>query len=165
MTDAGDGLATDEFADYCRTQARLLAGRVEEISDEVATLLDEVDEDITEARERIEGTVDPAGTISPASTDGPEEDALADIERLGEELESKQAVVEAEQARLAAHQELAADYADLAGELSGADLAASEALSRVAEFEADADAPAYFPDRQTVVEAAAESADDGDDGD
>jgi len=34
-----------------------------------------------------------------------------------------------------------------------------EALTSIVEFEADADAPAYFDERETMVEAAASSAD------
>ena len=37
-------LSTDEFADYCETQAGLLSGHVETMASEADELLEEVDE-------------------------------------------------------------------------------------------------------------------------
>jgi len=67
--------------------------------------------------------------------------------------------VEAKQARMQAFQELAAGYTELAEDLPSEAANGQEALTSIVEFEADADAPAYFDERETMVEAAASSAD------
>ena len=71
-----------------------------------------------------------------------------------EDIEEKQAVVEAKRARIVAFRELADGYSSLAEELRSEVDDGREALDRVVRFEADADAPVYFDDRQTVYEAA-----------
>lgn len=160
MSDDGVTLSVDELVEYCRTQAGLLSGRVERIGVETDDLLDEIDEDIAEIRTRLAEHAGGAErpTASP-STAGPNEAGgeLAELEALETELEKKQAIVEAKQARRAAFQDLAAAYVELAEELETTVDDGREALDRVVSFERDHDAPAYFDDRRTVLEAAAES--------
>lgn len=153
-------LAVDEFVEYCRTQAGLLSGNVETISAEVDDLLDEIDEEMAKIRTRLEGQRDDTeGTTAPLSTDGPADSAvdITAIEELETDLEGKQTLVEAEQARMHAFQELATGYTDLVEELQSDVDDGREAMNRVVRFEVDHDAPAYFEDRQTVCEAAAAS--------
>jgi len=152
MTDDGGPMTVAELAEYCRTQAGLLSGRVQTIGEEADDLLDEIDDDIAGMRTRLaDGSPTPAETPPTA----PDEEAVAELEDLEAELESKQALVEAKQARMAAFQKLAAGYVELAETLDDTD-AWQDALDRVVEFERDTDAPAYFRDRQTLLEAAAE---------
>lgn len=125
-----DPLTTDALGDYCETQAGLLAGHIERLGEEAEALLDDADAGIAAARE---GTDDPSG-------------ALADIEET-------QALVEAKRARMAAFRDLAAGYTDLAASLSGD---VEGALDRVLAFERDHDAPAYFDERETLLETAAD---------
>lgn len=158
MHDDREALSVDDLVEYCRTQAGLLSGRVETIGAEIDALLDEIDEDIASIRahltERTSRTDGP--TASPATT-GPNDarDALAELEDLETELEEKQALAEAKRARMAAFQDLAAAYVDVAEELESTVEDGREALERVVRFERDHDAPAYFDDRRTVLEAAA----------
>jgi hypothetical protein len=156
-------LTVDEFVEYCRVQAGLLSGTVETLTDELDDLLDELDEETAEIRARLDEHSDTAAeTVGPPSTTGPDGETV-DVESLEDmegRLEEKQALAEAKGARLAAFQELAADYADLAEELLSDADDGEDALERVVRFEVDRDAPDYFPDRQTVAEAAA--ADGGD---
>lgn len=146
--DDGDGptLSVDEFVDYCWTQAGLLSGRVETMGEDVDDLLDEIESEMATVRSRLDDV--PERTESPPSTDAPADDPVdvAAIAELEAALEEKQALAEAKQARMRAFQELAAGYTDLAAELEAVD-DGREALDRVVRFEADADAPAYFPDR------------------
>lgn len=155
MSDADD-LSAEELAEYCRTQAGLLAGRLEEIGAETDALLDEIDEEIAELRSRLA-----AHTSGEASTDSPpgpgSDDEIAELERLEADLEEKQALAEAERARMAAFRDLSEAYAELAGDLETIEDGAT-ALERVVQFEEDHDAPAYFEDRQTLLESVAESA-------
>lgn len=149
----------EEFAEYCRTQAGLLSGRVETMGAEADALLDEIDEVTADVRERLDGSSgDTRGTATAQSPGGPEETVdVGAIEDLEREIEEKQTLVEAKRVRMQAFQELAADYTDLAEELrSGAD-DGHEALERVVRFEGDRRAPDYFDDRGTVYEAAAAS--------
>lgn len=165
MSDDGVEMAVDEFAEYCRTQAGLLAGSVERMGEEADDLLDEIDEGAAEVRARLDARAgpDPASgsgtaetTASPsAARDVP--DAGADLDAIAElesELEEKQAVVEAKQARMAAFRDLAEGYVELADELRAEVEDGREAMRRVVRFEVDRDAPAYFDDRFTVCEAA-----------
>ncbi|WP_247002525.1 hypothetical protein [Halosolutus gelatinilyticus] len=156
--DSGPHLSVAEFVEYCRTQAALLSGRVETIDDEATALLDEIDDGMAEVRSRLEKQgAGGAGPVSPSTAGSADRDAdLASIEELQRDLEEKQAIVDAKQARIQAFQELAVGYTDLAEELSTSIDDGREALTRVVEFEADRDAPAYFDDRQTVLEAALE---------
>ena len=161
MTDDGeDELAVDEFAEYCRTQAGLLSGSVERMREEADALLDEIDEGAAEVRARLDDRTESAETTASPSAGGDAPDAAADLGSIAElesDLEEKQAVVEAKQARMTAFRELAAGYADLAAELRSEVEDGREAMDRVVRFEVDRDAPAYFDDRQTVCEAAAQS--------
>lgn len=159
-------LSTDEFVDYCRTQARFLSGSIQTMGDEADRLLDEIDEEMAEIREQLgdeDGSVE--RTDSPASTDGPDEPEesgvdVAALEERESSLETKQAEVEAKQARMEAYQDLANGYTALAEELQSEVDDGQAAMTRVVEFEAENDAPAYF-EEQTVLEAAKESADSG----
>ncbi|RQG91025.1 hypothetical protein [Natrarchaeobius chitinivorans] len=155
MSDDGPSVSVGEFVDYCRTQAGLLSGRVETMSDEADELLDEIDEEMAEIRTRLgERNVGPA---TPSSTDRPtsEEIDVDAIEELQRDLEEKQLLVEAKQARMQAFQELAAGYTELAEALQSTDDEV-EAIERIVEFELEEDAPAYFDERETLCEAAAE---------
>ncbi len=104
-----------------------------------------------------------AATETPSTADVPDasEVDVAAIEDLQAELEEKQLLVEAKQARMQAFQELAAGYTELAEELASTVDDGQEALTRIIEFEADADAPVYFDERETMVETAAAAADSG----
>lgn len=164
MSDAGDTLSVEDLVDYCRTQSGLLAGRVETLAEETHDLLDEIDEDIAALRRRV--AAHPGGTAEPTaspSTTGPDGagSEMADLEEVETDIQEKQTIAEANKARLAAFQDLAAAYTELAEELRSTVDDRAEALDSVVRFERDHDAPAYFEDRQTVVEAAAES--DGED--
>lgn len=153
MSDDGGRFTVAELAEYCRTQAGLLSGRVQTIGEEADDLLDEIDDDIAGMRTRLADRGAPTAAEPPATEDAD----VADLERLEEELQTKQALVEAKQARMERFQDLAAGYVELAEALE-ADLAdATAALERVVEFEGTADAPAYFEDRRTILEAVAES--------
>lgn len=168
--DTEPALSVDEFVEYCRIQAGLLSGRVETMGEEASQLLAEVDERVSEVRAKLEDhRPDPAGTERPASATGPDGSPVdvAELEALQDDLEEKQSLVEQTQARMEAVQELAAGYADLASELETAFDDGEAAFERVVQFEADEDAPAYFTDRKTLIEAVAESPgpEDGDDAD
>lgn len=160
MSDDGVTLSVDELVEYCRTQAGLLSGRVETIGAETKDMLAEIDEDIEEIQRRLtEHTSGTEGPTASPSTVGPGGggDEIAALEELESELNEKQAIAEAKQARMAAFQDLAAAYIELADELESTVEDGREALDRVVHFEHEQDAPAYFDDRQTVLEAAAES--------
>jgi len=158
-----DALSVDGFVEYCQVQAGLLSGRVETMSDELDDLLDELDAEMAEIRSQLDGRPDEvADTVGPPSATGPDESGvdLDALEAREADLEQKQALVEAKQARMLAFQELAADYTELAAELESDVSDGADALERVVRFEVERDAPAYFPDRQTVAEAAAASDED-----
>lgn len=159
MSDDGVTLSVDELVEYCRTQARLLTGRTETLGAEADELLDEIDEDIAEMRSRLaahaNGTGSPTAATPSAGTDGADE--VAALDALETELEEKQTVAEAKRARMELFQDLAEAYAELAEELDTSVEDGREALDRVVRFERDRDAPAYFEDRLTVLEAVAES--------
>ncbi len=162
MDDDGRTLSVDELVEYCRTQAGLLSGHVERIGAETDELLDEIDEDIAEMRthlpERADSTDGPTASPTTAGASDARSD-LAELEDLESELEKKQVVAEAKQARMTAFQELAAAYIELAEELEETGDDGRTALDRVVQFENDHDAPAYFDERHTLLEAAAEAND------
>ena len=169
MSDDGVEMAVDEFAEYCRTQAGLLAGRVERMGEEADALLNEIDEGAAEVRAHLDARdgsgVGATETTASPSADSDTPDAGTDLDSIAElesELEEKQAVVEAKQARMRAFRRLADGYVELADELRAEvdDDDGREAMERVVRFEVDRDAPAYFDDRLTVCEAASESADE-----
>jgi hypothetical protein len=151
-----------EFVDYCRLQARLSAGTIDTLQDEIAALLDDLDDDLDALRERLadsnvrEGTDSATGTESTMAPgpDGVDTDALADTES---EVEHKQSLVAAKQARQQAYQDLASGYTDLAAELQADVTDTAEAIERIIEFEVERDAPAYFDERETLAETAAKS--------
>lgn len=150
-------LTIEAFVEYCRLQARLLSGTVETIETEASELLDELDEQTAEIRRRLDDAGAPAGPNSPRSTDSPTDpsadvDSLAELER---DIEEKQTLVEAKRVRMEAFRELADAYLELADQLEGDAEDGRGALERVVRFEADHDAPAYFEDRETVLETAA----------
>jgi hypothetical protein len=163
-----DGTASEpavaEFVEYCRTQAGLLSGRVETMTREANALLDEIDAELAEVRSALEErSGESAGTVGPLSAPGLDEPDIDEIEAIGEDLEEKQLLVDARQARIRSFQELSAGYADLAVELRDSVEDEQTALTRVLEFEAETDAPAYFDERQTMLEAALD-ADENSDG-
>lgn len=156
MSDDGPTLSVAELAEYCRTQARLLTGRRETIGAETDALLDEVDEDIAELRSRLAGRAngtDPSAASPPAGSTGADE--VAALEELEADIEAKQAAAEANRTRMELFDDLSAAYVDLASEVESLD-DVDAALDRVLRFEREHDAPAYFEERLTVLEAASE---------
>ncbi|WP_459890114.1 hypothetical protein [Halostagnicola bangensis] len=157
--DDAETVTVDELVEYCRTQAGLLSGAVETMGAEADELLDEIDDEMAEIRTRLEGRSDavtePESPSSAAAPGGQDPDLdIAAIEELEADLEEKQTIVEAKQVRMKAFQELASAYTELATELQRDADDGQAALERLVQFEADRDAPAYFPDRQTLLEAA-----------
>jgi hypothetical protein len=159
MSDDEITLSVAELTEYCRTQAALLAGHTETIAAETDELLDEIDHDIAELRTRMadhtSGPETPTATPPTAGSDGGDE--VTDLENRERELEEKQTLAEAKQARMAAFQDLSAAYTELAAELDETVEDGQDALARIVKFERDHDAPAYFDERTTVLEAVAES--------
>lgn len=172
-TDTGsDGrVSIDDVVDYCHTQAGLLSGQVDTMAAEADDLLAEIDEQADEIRARLDRLPeDVEATERPPSTTGPangDEIDLEEIEQLQDDLEEKQLLVEAKHTRMKAFQELAADYAELADDLSTDSDSGRDALRRVVEFEADNDAPTYFEeqDRTTLLETAVTGRNEGRDED
>jgi hypothetical protein len=160
MTDDNDVISVAELVEYCRTQAGLLSGNVETIGAEIDELLDEIDADIAEIRTRVadhsSGTEGPTASSTTTGPNDPQRD-LTEFEELEAELEEKQTIAEAKRARMAAFQDLAVAYMEVAEELESTVDDGRTALDRIIHFERDHDAPAYFDDRQTVLEAATES--------
>lgn len=159
MKDDSASLSVAELADYCNTQARLLAGRAETLAAETDELLDELDAEIAGMRERLTAHANgPAGPGASSSTAGADTaDEVTQLEVLETELEEKQAVAEAKRARMAAFRDLSEAYAELAADLDTTADDGQNALEQVVRLEQDRDAPAYFDDRQTLLEAVAES--------
>lgn len=158
--DDGVTLSVDEFVEYCRTQAGLLAGSVETMADDASALLDDIDEEVAEIRDRLDAlSGDVEGTASPPSTFGPDDTDVVSVEELESAIEEKQALVEAKHARMRAFQKLAAGYTGLAEELQSDVDGGREAMEHVVRFEAEHDAPAYFEDRMTVYEVVVQSRD------
>ena len=146
-----------ELVEYCQTQARLLQGTVETLDEETAALLDDLDEDIADLRSRLGVRSDSpdAATQSPAVSGAAGGDAsVRELEAMERDLEEKQAVVTAKQARREAFAALAAGYLDLAETLQSRREDSQAALERILEFEAEHDAPAYFDERATLLGAA-----------
>ncbi len=157
--DDEETVTVDELIEYCQTQAGLLSGAVETMGAEADELLDEIDDEMAEIRRRLENQSDavtepesPSSTAAPSGRD--QNLDIAAIEELEANLEEKQTIVEAKQVRMEAFQELASAYTDIATELQRDVDDGQTALEQVVQFEADHDAPAYFPDRQTLLEAA-----------
>lgn len=160
MSDDGTTLSVAELTEYCQTQARLLWGRVETLGAEADEILTEIDEDISEVRSRLGdhsiGIEKSTATPSMSGSDATE-DEITELEELESELEEKQAIVEAKQARRTAFEELATAYIELAEDLESDVADGQEALTRIVRFEHDNDAPAYFEDRLTILEAASDA--------
>ena len=154
MDDTGSGATVAELVEYCRTQARLLRGHADTLAEETATLLADIDDDLSTVRAQLDEYE--STDSSPPDTDG----ALADLDALEDELAEQQAVVKAKQTRRTAFEELATDYLDLAETLEDETPTVSTAVTRILQFERDRDTPAYFDDRMTLLETAAKS-DDG----
>ncbi|MFH5801240.1 hypothetical protein [Haladaptatus sp. CMAA 1911] len=165
--DDEDSLSTDEFAEYCETQAGLLSGHVETMASEADELLEEVDERIAAVRSRLEGDdsetddVDDPKMVDGTASETVEADAAA-VGELEEDIAETQAVIEAKRARMVAFRELTDAYLSLAEELRSDVDDGREAMERVVRFEADHDAPTYFDDRKTVYESATSEDSDGD---
>lgn len=159
MNDDGVTLSVAELAEYCGTQSRLLAGRFETIGAETDELLDEIDEDIAQIRERLptQSNGPDQSAPSPTTPDNTEVDEITELDDLETELEEKQAVAEAKRKQMAAFQELSEAYAELAADLTERAENGQEALQQVVEFEQNHDAPAYFDDQQTLLEIVAEA--------
>ncbi|WP_276258345.1 hypothetical protein [Haloglomus litoreum] len=156
-----DSPGPQAFVEYCRTQAALLSGRVQQMGEAADELLDEVDEELDALRGDLDDATE--GTATPPSTDDPDRpepgageaaDAADAAESAVSTVERKQTLVEAKQARMHAFNDLAGGYADLAEALDDVEDGAT-ALERVVAFEVDHDAPAYFPDRETLAETVA----------
>ncbi|WP_018258869.1 hypothetical protein [Halomicrobium katesii] len=140
--------SVEAVVDYCRTQARLLSGQSERLSAEIDDLLDEIDTEAAAVRDRLASGREQAD--SPDQPAGPGE---AVDETTVAELEAKQSTVADKQERLDEIGTLAAAYVHLASSLQ-AESDATEAIRRVLELEADADAPAFFEERETLLETA-----------
>lgn len=139
-------LTVEALADYCRTQAGLLAGQAEQLETSLAELLDRVGADIEAVRDRLDArppTTEGAST-PPTTGDGP---ALADIEAAQDRAVSLQA-------RVVDLRTLAADYQALAATLADEYVDAEPALERVVGFEIENDAPAHTA-RETLAETLA----------
>lgn len=162
MDDDGGTLSVEELVEYCRTQAGLPSGRAGTIGGEIGELLDGIDRDISELRTRIAEQANGAEgpTVSPAPVD-PGERGSADLEGVAaavreRDLEEKRTLAGAKQARMAAVQDLTTAHLELAEELGASVDDGRATLDRVVRFDREHDAPAYFDDRRTVLEAAAE---------
>ncbi|MFC7068545.1 hypothetical protein [Halobaculum lipolyticum] len=168
MHDADDERAVGEVVEYCRTQAGLLAGRVETMAAEAESLIDEIDEGVADLRtalddrDRTDDGDGAAGSDDTGSEDG--DDDVGDLSAAESELQRKHATVEATETRMRLFQDLASDYLDLADDLladyESGEADADDAVHRVVAFEAERDAPAYFEERETLVETARRGRDD-----
>ena len=144
-----------ELVEYCHTQARLLHGHVERLDGETATLLSELDEELATVRDQLSDHGAVSHSTAPPNPDVTDTaDELADLEAQESALAEKQAIVEAKQTRRDAFEELAAGYLELAETLQDESGPTSASVQRVLAFERDRDAPAYFDDRETLLEAA-----------
>lgn len=170
MHDADDERAVGEVVEYCRTQAGLLAGRVETMAADAESLIDEIDEGVADLRTALDerdrsadGDGDGAAAGDDAGT-GDASEAVSDLSAAESDLQRKHATVEATETRMRLFQDLASDYLDLADDLlaghESGEADADDAVRRVVAFEAERDAPAYFEERETLVEVARR----GDDG-
>lgn len=132
MSDDADDISRAELAEYCRTQAAILAGHLDQRSAKLSDLLEEIEQDTADAR----------GTLS-ESFAGPDSDAEATIA----EIEAKQERAQAEQAAIDEYRSLAEGYTDLAEQLAQG----TDDLETVLEFEIDTDAPTYFDAETTIL--------------
>lgn len=149
--DDGDS-SVDAVVDYCRTQARLLSGQAETLTEEIDSLLDDIDTEANAVRDRLDRQPEhadgPEQTDAPGGTTVDEDDVAA--------LEAKQATVAEKQDRLDAIGDLTAGYTDLAADLADGDVDDTEAITRVLEFEGETEAYEFFDERTTLFETAAD---------
>jgi hypothetical protein len=160
MGDTDGAVTVAELVDYCQTQARLLHGHAETLEEETATLLADIDDELSTVRAQLDEHETPTtdSSSSPPSPDSSGiDDELADLEAREDNLAEQQAVVKAKQARRVAFEELATDYIDHAEALATDTPTASTALTRILEFERERDAHTYFDDRMTLLETVAKS--------
>ena len=139
--DVGD-ISRAELAEYCRTQAAILAGYLDRRSAELSDLLAEIEQDTADARASL--------STGPERPDASTEATVADIE-------ARQEQAQAKQAELDEYRTLAEGYTDLAAQLAEG----SGDLETVLEFEIDTDAPTYFDTETTILGVA--TGEDGDD--
>jgi len=125
---------TVDYADYCRTQAGLLAGQIERLEERVDRLLDELDEETADVRDALGDAK--AGQIT--------DDAIVEIETKQETVIELQGTVER-------YSEILDGYVDLAERVSEAE----DPLAEVVRFELDEEAYACFDDRTTIAEQVA----------
>lgn len=139
MSDDTGDISRAELAEYCRTQAGILAGHLERRSTELSDLLEEIERDTADARAALTESPDRPGTDAEAT--------VADIE-------AKQQRAQAKQAEIDEYRALAEGYTELAGQLADG----SGDLETVLEFEIETDAPTYF-DAETTILGVATGAD------
>jgi len=132
MSDVTGDISRAELAEYCRTQAGILAGHLERLSTELSDLLEEVEQDTADARAAL--------TERPDQPDTDAEVTVADIE-------AKQERAQAKQAEIDAYRTLAEGYTALAEQLAEG----SGGFETVLEFEIDTDAPTYFDAETTIL--------------
>ncbi|MHC3380616.1 hypothetical protein [Haloarcula sp. H-GB5] len=131
MSDDTGDISRPELAEYCRTQAAILAGHLDQRSAELSDLLEEIEQETADARTTL------------TERSGPDTDAEATIA----EIETKQERAQAEQATIEEYRTLAEGYTDLAEQLAGG----SGDLETVLEFEIETDAPTYFDAETTIL--------------
>jgi len=154
MSDTDGEFTVAELVAYCETQARLLHGRAETLTEETSALLSEIDSELATLESRLD---DQAGVSQSQSPESPElraDDDLDALEALEADLTEKQAEVEAKQTRHDDIEALMAGYLELADQIETDAPAPTRALTRVMQFEHDRDAAAYFDDRVTLLDAA-----------
>ncbi|MUV48419.1 hypothetical protein [Haloarcula sp. CBA1122] len=132
MSDDAGEISQAELAEYCRTQAAILAGHLDQRSAELSDLLEEIEQDTADAR----------ATLS-ESSGRPEPDAEAAVENI----EAKQKRAQAKQDEIDEYRTLAEGYTDLAEQLTEG----TGDLETVLEFEIDTDAPTYFDAETTIL--------------
>lgn len=132
MSDDAGTISRADLAEYCRTQAAILAGHLERRGTELADLVAEIEQDTDNARAALENASE--------GTTGDPETAVADIEAKQERAEVKQAEIEE-------YRELANGYTELAEQLADG----SGDLETVLQFEMEVDAPAYFDAETTIL--------------
>ncbi|MDS0221270.1 hypothetical protein NDI54_07905 [Haloarcula sp. S1AR25-5A] len=133
MSDDTGDISQAELAEYCRTQAAILAGHLEQRSEELSDLLEAIEQDTADARAALTGGDNESLTENPEAT-------VADIE-------AKQERAQAKQAEIDEYRTLTEGYTDLAEQLADG----TGDLETVLEFEMDTDAPTYFDTETTIL--------------
>ncbi|RLM95597.1 hypothetical protein [Haloarcula sp. Atlit-7R] len=129
--DVGD-ISRAELAEYCRTQAAILAGHIDRQSAVLSDLLEEIEQDTANARATL--------TESSERLDSDTEATIGEIEAKQERAQSKQATIEEYRTLAEGYTDLAEQFAEDSGD-----------LETVLEFEIETDAPAYFDAETTVL--------------